>query len=189
MDRDGIRELRDLGVRDSQLLSPEKRGVLYAQILRISKNAVPLHIQPTEIDRYVTLGKKYRKLNYLEAIYMARVVDCLDADKVIVDAADTNPIRFGKDITELANRRCEIVSEHHADRNHVVVSAASIVAKVERDTAVERLRKKYGNFGSGYPHDVRTKKFMVDWYQGRGSAPGFARKSWKSWNKWLKHPA
>ncbi len=168
------------------MLSPQKRGVLYTEILRISRVSVPFYIQPAEIDQYVRLGKKYRKLNYLEAIYMAKVVDSLDADRVIVDAADTNAGRFGRDIAGLAVKKCEIVSEHHADRNHVVVSAASIVAKVERDRAVKRLHRKYGDFGSGYPHDVRTKKFLLAWFELKGFMPDFARKSWKSWNKWLQ---
>lgn len=168
------------------MLSPEKRGVLYTEILRISRVAVPFYIQPAEIDQYVKLGKKYRKLNYLEAIYMAKVVDSLEADRVIVDAADTNAGRFGRDIAGLAVKKCNIVSEHHADRKHVVVSAASIVAKVERDRAVKRLHGKYGDFGSGYPHDVRTKNFLQAWFELKGFIPDFARKSWKSWNKWLQ---
>lgn len=181
-----LAELKELGVRDSKLLSPQKRGTLYTEILRLSRNAIPFYIQPEEIDEYVRRGKKYRRLNYLEAIYMAKVVDSLDADKVIVDAADTNPGRFGREIAELARRKCEIVSEHHADRNHVVVSAASIVAKVERDRAVEKLRRKYGDFGSGYPHDARTKKFLLNWLEVKGFKPDFARKSWKSWSNWLQ---
>ncbi len=181
-----LTELRELGVRDSKLLSPKRRDVLYKEILRISRVAVPFSIQPAEIDQYVRLGKKYRRLNYLEAIYMARVVDSLDAERVIVDAADTNAGRFGRDIAGLARKKCEIVSEHHADRNHVVVSAASIVAKVVRDRAVKSLHRKYGDFGSGYPHDVRTKKFLLAWFELKGFMPDFARKSWKSWNKWLQ---
>jgi ribonuclease HII len=178
--------LKELGVRDSKLLSRQRRDFLYPEILRLCRIAVPFYIQPAEIDRYVRRGKKYRRLNYLEAIYMAKVVDTLDADSVIVDAADTNPGRFGRDISELANKKCEIVSEHHADRNHVVVSAASIVAKVERDWAVEKLRRKYGDFGSGYPHDARTKEFLLNWLEVKGFIPDFARKSWKSWDNWLQ---
>ncbi len=186
LDGEAQSELKGLGVRDSQLLSPRRRNVLYKDIIRLSKDAVHFHIHPAEIDRYVKLGMKYRKLNYLEAIYMAKVVDNLEADQVIVDAADTNPGRFGRDIGDLARKKCQIVSEHHADRNHLVVSAASILAKVERDRAVERLRRRYGNFGSGYPHDLRTKNFMIEWFNSRGSAPSFTRKSWKSWNNWLQ---
>ena len=48
----------------------------------------------------------------------------------------------------------ESVAEHKADENHPEVSAASIIAKVTRDRAVEQLSKDIGiDLGSGYPSD------------------------------------
>ncbi len=185
-DKEAVKELVELGVRDSKLLSPQKRSFLYTEILRISNFALPLQIQPQEIDVYVKHGKKYRKLNYLEAIYMARVTDQLRAEKVFVDSPDTNPRRFAKELLELMKTSCKIVVEHHADSRYPIVSAASIIAKVERDRSVEKLRKKYGDFGSGYPSDQETRHFLSEWFRREGSIPDFARKSWKSWNRILQ---
>ena len=184
--RRGVKELVELGVRDSKLLTPRERGLLYPEILRITAYAVPAYIQPPEIDEYVKHGKKYRKLNYLEAIYMARVIDQLGAKRVIVDAPDTNPARFRDELSELTERRCEVVAEHHADIRYPIVSAASIVAKVERDTAVEKLRSRYGDFGSGYPSDPKTKEFLSRGLEREGSMPDFTRKSWRSWVRILQ---
>ncbi len=181
-----IKELVEVGVRDSKLLSPRKRSFLYTEILRISNFAVPLQIPPEEIDLYVKHGKKYRKLNYLEAIYMARIIDQLRAEKVLVDSPDTNPRRFAKELLELMKSSCKIVSEHHADSKYPIVSAASIIAKVERDRSVEKLRKKYGDFGSGYPSDPETRHFLSEWFRREGSIPDFARKSWKTWESILQ---
>lgn len=130
-------------------------------------------------------GKKYRKLNYLEAIYMAKVVDRLNAAKVYVDSSDTNPIRFSEDITKLLGTRSRVIAEHHADRNYTVVSAASIIAKVQRDRAIERLRSVHGQFGSGYPSDKRTIVFLMNWVKKKNSLPSFTRRSWKSWRRIL----
>ncbi len=185
-EREAVRELVELGVRDSQLLSPRRRGILYTEILRISAYAVPAYIQPPEIDEYVKHGRKYRRLNYLEAIYMARVIDQLGARRVFVDAPDTNPVRFRDELSELTKRRCEVVAEHHADTRYPIVSAASIVAKVERDRAVEKLKSRYGDFGSGYPSDHKTKEFLSGWLEREGSMPDFTRKSWKSWARILQ---
>ena len=184
--REGVKELIELGVRDSNLLSPRERCSLYPEILRITVYAVPAHIQPPEIDEYVKHGKRYRKLNYLEAIYMARIIDQLGAKKVIVDAPDTNPVRFGDEVSELTRRRCKVVAEHHADIRYPIVSAASIVAKVERDWAVEKLKSRYGDFGSGYPSDPKTKQFLSRWLEREGSKPDFTRKSWRTWVNMLQ---
>ena len=60
-------------------------------------------------------------------------------------------------------KQVTIVSRHHADRTYPVVSAASIIAKVHRDRAVEVLRGEYGDFGSGYMTDPKTLNSLRDW--------------------------
>ena len=57
--------------------------------------------------------------------------------------------------------------------------AASIVAKVERDRAIQEIRDVYHEIGSGYPSDVNTMNFIRTWITKYGHAPQFARKSWK----------
>jgi ribonuclease HII len=59
----------------------------------------------------------------------------------------------------------------------VVVSAASILAKVSRDRAITKLKKKY-NIGSGYPSDPKTKAFVKKSIK-RNEPLTFIRKSWK----------
>jgi ribonuclease HII len=76
----------------------------------------------------------------------------------------------------------EIVSEHHADVTYPVVSAASILAKTRRDQAVSELHEVYGDFGSGYSSDPRTRRFLREWFRTRGTEalPAFVRASWKT---------
>ena len=75
---------------------------------------------------------------------------------------------------------CEIVSEHHADEKYMVVSAASIVAKVVRDREIIKLAKKYGEIGSGYPSDPVTIRWLSQYLDDYTSPPPIARKSWKT---------
>jgi ribonuclease HII len=93
-----------------------------------------------------------------------------------VDSCDVNPARFGKEITKMS-KTGKIKSYHHADSKFVVVSAASIVAKVTRDRAIEKIGKLYP-IGSGYPSDDRTVKFVRDWFLANQKMPAFVRKSW-----------
>ena len=180
---DCIAALKELGVKDSKLLSPRRRESLYPEIVRLCGSVATVRIGPAEIDTVVRSGRKYRRLNYLEALYMAKVIDRLGARQVTVDASDTVPERFRRHIAENLSQKCRVVARHHADRDFPIVSAASIVAKVERDAAVRGLREVHGDFGSGYPSDPKTRGFFIEWLRRKEELPSFVRKSWKTWDR------
>ncbi len=182
---DKLENLIRIGVKDSKLLSVSRRKELYHQIVSIVDNVVVIKLKPEQIDDYVLRGKKYKRLNYLEALSMARLIESLDAEIVYVDASDVNVDRFKRDILEALQRRVKIVSVHHADRIYPIVSAASIIAKVNRDREVLELSQKFGDVGSGYPADDKTIKFLEHWIKEYGDLPPFARKSWKTTKKLL----
>lgn len=201
---DQIPKLLELGVRDSKLLSPAKRKTLYREIKKIASGVVYEKIEPRVIDRIVLSGEKLRRLNYLEAQSMAIVLHKLKKfDVAFIDACDTNQARYGNTVADLLfenkslNKklklgeenpfRATIKSEHHADRNYPVVSAASIIAKVTRDEAIHRLHRKHGKFGSGYPSDPQTLEFLKSFVLRSEEFPTFTRLSWATITK-LKKP-
>jgi len=171
--------LKNLGVKDSKLLSPHRREQLAAEIKKIAIKWHIIALPPSKIDDIVENGKKLHKLNRLEAHTMAEVIAALKPDIAYVDASDVLADRFGKHIEEKLPFKIKIVSEHKADRNYVAVSAASILAKVERDRIIGDLAREYGEMGSGYVTDPKTIKFLEDWMRKHGSYPDFVRKSWK----------
>ena len=189
-----VPKLKELGVKDSKLLTPKKRQELYRAIKKFTPTIVYERIEPTEIDAVVLKGERLFKLNYLEARVMAKVLSRLDFDEATVDCCDTNQKRFGYLVSDLiaeikSKKRFtvgeinplfdKIKSEHHADRNHPVVSAASIIAKVTRDSAIKTLHKRHGAyFGSGYPSDPVTISFLKDSFDRSKSFPPFTRLSW-----------
>ena len=181
--RSGVRDLKELGVRDSKKLSPRQREILYSEVLKVCSRAYWANIEPAEIDTVVRTGKKFRKLNYLEALYFAKVIDQLDAGRVTVDACDSVPKRFQENICDNLKTRCTVNALHRADRDFTIVSAASIIAKVERDREVEKLRRKHGDFGSGYPSDPYTRVFFIEWMRRGEPLPEYVRKSWKTWER------
>jgi len=178
--RDRVPVLKEMGVRDSKLLSPKRRESLFEEIVKVSERVCSTRIPPHEIDAVVSAGVKYYRLNYLEALYFARVADQLGASHVTVDASDTSPERFRNTISGSMKSRCRVSAFHKADRNFPVVSAASVIAKVERDRAVEILREEFGDFGSGYPSDPRTRAFFSELMGRKEGLPRFVRRSWKT---------
>lgn len=172
-------KLVDLGVKDSKLLSPQRRETLAHQIRELALSYNVVLLSPVEIDHVVETGKRLHRLNRLEAQAMARVLAVLKPDVAYVDASDVLPNRFGDHIAERLNFKLKIISEHKADSKYPIVSAASIIAKVERDKALSELQKKYGDMGCGYPTDSNTIEFLECWIRKFGSYPDFVRKSWK----------
>ena len=69
---------------------------------------------------------------------------------------------------------------HKADSKVEVVAAASIIAKETRENEIRKLKDKIGDFGSGYPSDERTIKFLKSFYADNGKWPTGTRKSWKT---------
>ena len=173
LDKKNIKKLRALGVKDSKKLTPKFREQLYKKIIEIVDDYYITKISPKSIDASV----KKHCLNGLEAKYMAKVVLKLNPDISYVDSCDVNPTRFGREISKLSDNH-KIKSYHRADNRFVVVSAASILAKVSRDKAIIKLRKDH-DLGSGYPSDSITVKFVQKYYKKHHKMPNFVRKSWK----------
>ncbi len=168
-----IPKLSALGVKDSKKLTAKTREKLYKKIILIVDSYYVAKISPKSIDNSV----KKHGLNKLEAKYMAKVISKLNPDTSFVDSCDVNPKRFGKEISRLSNNK-KIRSYHHADSRFIVVSAASIIAKVTRDKVITRLRKNH-DLGSGYPSDRKTINFVKKYYKTQKIMPNFVRKSWK----------
>ncbi|MEM1874903.1 MAG: ribonuclease HII [Candidatus Hadarchaeales archaeon] len=175
--RENIEYLKGLGVRDSKTLTPRKREELAKVIRRISSKYEILRVSPEEIDR----ARRKEALNELEAEKFALLIDRLGPDEVYIDSVDPNPERFRARLMRYVHHvPAKIVIENFADKKYIPVAAASILAKVERDRTVMMLREKFGDFGSGYPSDPKTIKFLKEWKIRYGKFPDFVRKSWKT---------
>jgi len=173
-----IDELKEIHVKDSKELSLEKREELYPEIKRILDDLVVIKIPPAEIDIFV----ERRGLNELEAMKTAQMLTLakLRPDIVYIDAPDPDPRKYVGRISKYLENPPRIVAEHKADAKYPIVSAASIIAKVERDREIRKIEDKFGEFGTGYPHDERTIRFLEEWMKRNRELPDFVRKSWST---------
>ncbi|MFX1367727.1 MAG: ribonuclease HII [Promethearchaeota archaeon] len=175
-----IPKLNELGARDSKLLTAKNRRALAGPIRDISRKVALRAIPASEIDQLRGRGVT---LNEIEVRAFVSVAEELQPRELYLDAADVLAERFGKEIGErsgLSAAGCRIVSEHKADSKYEVVSAASIIAKVERDEAISRLIMEHGDLGSGYPNDPKTVDFVRNLVRSGEELPSFVRKSWDS---------
>lgn len=179
------KELELLGVKDSKLLSPSVRERI-AAVLEKKYTFHRVIISPIEIDSMTGNGKA-KNLNWLEAEKAAVIVNELKPDKVIIDCPSPNLKAYTAFITERIDAKRQVVCEHKADANYVVVGAASIIAKVCRDAEIEKLKAHVGmDFGSGYMADPRTKAFVEKYWDKH---PEIFRHSWAPYKKLVEEIA
>ena len=169
--------IENIGFKDSKLLSPQKRKELFDLIKQNYRYAVEI-IGPEKIDEY----RRKNQLNLLNRKAFEKVIIKLNPNIAYVDAADVNEERFGREIKiNLTNENdTDVISMHKADSKIPVVAAASIIAKQTRENEIEELKNKIGDFGSGYPSDERTIKFLKSYFHDNLKWPSGTRKSWKT---------
>ncbi len=170
-------EIKKIGAKDSKKLSPVRREYLFNDLIKYDYKY--FIISPAEIDSYV----KDKKLNVMEENYAIKLIEYTKNYDIYVDSFDVNEERLENKLKEYSNKK--IICKHHADDIYPVVSGASIIAKVIRDNEIKKLHEIYGDFGSGYPSDGRTIKFLENAIKNNINIEKIVRKEWKTYKNIL----
>ncbi|MGQ4556621.1 ribonuclease HII [Halobellus sp. GM3] len=173
------------GVDDSKRLSPARRESITAALRECDAVAVGVAVVSTDrIDDPATDMNSLTVAGHAEAVAaVAR-----DGDSVLADAGDVSESRFARRVCEGvadagSDASVRVRAEHGADATYPLVAAASVIAKVERDTRIEALATEYaeyGPIGSGYPSDPTTRDFLSRYVGETGALPACARASWST---------
>ncbi|MEK6927757.1 MAG: ribonuclease HII [Nanoarchaeota archaeon] len=178
--------LKSEGVNDSKQVAHPLRVKLAGLIKDTCIDYKVVSSTPEQIDHSILSGIN---LNTLEAIKCADIINTLmlgrkEKIKVIVDCPSVNIKAWTATLLGYIKEqdKIELHCEHKADANHPSVSAASILAKVAREDSIEELKKKFGEFGSGYPSDPYTKEYLKT-HGKKQENSGLFRKTWATWKE------
>ncbi|MBI5680223.1 MAG: ribonuclease HII [Methanobacterium sp.] len=176
VEEEKLEKLEKLQLKDSKRLTPGRRKVMARRINKIAE-CHTVHIQAHDIDN---LRSKNINLNEIEKIAIKKVIGLCNPDVAYIDCIDVKPQRF-RDEMENFRDGLKVIAEHKAEDKFPIVAAASIIAKVERDMEIEKLKKEYKDIGSGYPSDPKTIAFLKRFsYE---NLPDFVRRSWATVQK------
>ena len=164
--------LKEVGVKDSKMLSKEKREKLFEIISELAEAYVVNKAYPNEID-----NTNLNELTYLKVIQIIHALLPFQPKIVTIDKVGNEEIVIKK-IRELGLKDNVV---YNADVNFIEASAASIIAKVIRDRIIDSLKKSFGDFGSGYPSDPKTRQWIVEMYKkDKNNPPPIIRRTWKT---------
>ncbi len=173
-------KLKEARIKDSKKLIKRRREIL-AEYIKKNFYYEIIVVEACHIDDL----RKTMTMNQLEAYIFANIANKRKADIYYIDAVSNDEDEFEKMLSNLIKHDCKIICEHGADAKYAVVSAASIIAKVERDKEIEKISKELESqlnmpLGSGYPSDNKTINFIREWLKKFGEFPPYIRRSWKT---------
>ncbi|MFH0701647.1 MAG: ribonuclease HII [Candidatus Woesearchaeota archaeon] len=186
VEEENLQKLEWLGVKDSKLLSSSVREELFERIHELVYDFRVEVIEPDAID--LSLREVESNLNWLEADTTARMISEIAPSKAYIDCPSTNipayhQYLFNK-IDPEVRTRVDLIVEHKADVKYIIVSAASVIAKVIRDRAVDAIKNKIKiDFGSGYLSDPKTQEFLKDYHD---KYPELFRRMWRPYQDVLE---
>lgn len=196
--------VKALGFDDSKVLTEEARDEFFAQIKdRLVASGVHLGwivraLSPEEISGKMLRVPKYNlnDISHDTAIELIRSVlsKGVNVTEVFVDTVG-DPAKYELKLSKLFPG-ISIAVRKKADSLYPVVSAASICAKVTRDFIVSNwvfreahLNAMTHSFGSGYPSDPASKKWLLGAIDHVFGFPSFVRFSWAPARKLLADKA
>ncbi|XP_055596749.1 ribonuclease H2 subunit A [Uranotaenia lowii] len=192
--------LKKLGFADSKQLTEEKRDAIFDEMNRENYAtecigwAVEV-ISPNEISMSMYRRSKHslNEVSMDSAIGLVhKAVEAgVNVAELYVDTVGP-PEKYQAKLQAIFPK-FKITVAKKADSTYPIVSAASICAKVSRDHALKvwEFREKVDSeiqFGSGYPGDPATRKFLAD-YELVFGYPRLVRFSWATAEKALEKKA
>ena len=174
-------KLKAIGVKDSKLLTHEQRESMFERIKEAVKEFYIVIVPSSEVDDAV-FGKDNLNLNRLEAKKTAEILNRLKPQIAYIDCPSTNTKAYNELLKgQLKFPIKKLITEHKADQNYAVASAASILAKVTRDREIEKIKDSLGvDFGSGYMSDPKTAEFLK---KHHSTYKEIFRQSWAPYQK------
>ncbi|KZC14589.1 PREDICTED: ribonuclease H2 subunit A [Dufourea novaeangliae] len=189
--------LVDLGCADSKSLTEEKRDIIFDGICKHRDTmgwAVDV-ISPNIIanSMYRRSKTSLNEVSMVSAIELAqRVIEAgARITEIYVDTVG-KPEKYQARLEQIFPG-LKIVVAKKADSTYPIVSAASICAKVSRDHAIRAWQFCEGDikaeYGSGYPNDPETKRWLSENVDPVFGFPRLVRFSWSTAEKILESQA
>ncbi len=167
----GKAKRKDIPIEDCKKLTPDTRVVVdnfLRENLVYRIGAIPAW----------TLSAPDETIPQIEAKVIENILGTLSGTKVFSDALGSG--NKAHRWLENAWPDRHFTFESGADDRYEWVSAASILAKVARDRAVEHLKSDWGELGSGYPSDPVTRDWLENWNDDEAGWPPFVRTKWST---------
>ncbi len=176
-EQETVEALEHVGVGSVRRLSPTRRAEVMQTIRKTRSKQLVYRIEPQVID-------EADSVNAVEIAYSARLINKLRPHKVFIDAPVSEKMfEEYKGAVKRTTFRSPRIRKEDDVFAQAVMAAAKVVAREVHAAEMERIKKRYGDVGSGYPADKKTKQWLKKWKRENKEWPDIVRTSWATVQK------
>jgi ribonuclease HII len=183
VDEERLPRLWELGARDSKSVPRARRRAAVRRVMSCGARARAVVVPASTVDA--------DNLTSIELDAAVRLIEVFAPSRVVLDTP-VAPVAIPRFVAALSARSGlapeAIAVFPKADRDHPGVAAASLLAKVVRDGYVLALRRRFGDFGWGYPGEPKVREYLAGWASEHGAFPPICRTRWKCAQDLLSAP-
>jgi len=184
-DEEYVKKIGSIVTSDREVRDDSVRKLIYLRTRKFLKVIEYVVVDAPVIDYFVSQGLLNEMLASYMTLAIANVVTQGYMPWIVkIDSPIKKWSIFKKAILDYFNAleipipKQNIFVKAGLDEEDPIVALAGVLAKLKRDTIVQQLKKKYGDFGSGYPSDVRTRSWLRKLIEQGKELPPIVRKTW-----------
>jgi ribonuclease HII len=171
-------------VRDSKKYTSTRALEKHAQVIK--KKALAWD---TQVLSAKTLNNFYQNgmtMDETEAYAFYRALEQIIKKESSVTVFQVDNFQATKKLQQLMKknkktRTVKLVVQPRAEDEYIVVSAGSVLARAESHSELEKIRKKFGDFGSGSTNDKKTIRWLKNYFEKHQRWPEeIIRTYWKT---------
>ncbi|MBD3192208.1 MAG: ribonuclease HII [Candidatus Heimdallarchaeota archaeon] len=178
---------RDWGVRDSKRYTSIGKLKAHAQLIK--QHSLAWRTKKLSAETLNNFNKNNLTMDEAEAYTFFQILQEIVEEIKAVQEFRVDNFQEAKKLRQLMSKdpttkNITLIISPKAESKYVSVSAAAILARVASLEELEKIRVKYGDFGSGSTSDKRTINWLRNYYKTHQSWPTeIVRTYWKTIDK------
>ncbi|NHJ39755.1 MAG: ribonuclease HII [Asgard group archaeon] len=187
VNEDILNLFKKIGIKDSKKYTSQNKLNLHVE--KIKKESLAWSVKILQADVLNNFNKNRMTMDEAEAFTFYRALE--EIQKKISDIKEFQVDNFQavnklKSLMKQNSRMKEIklIVLPKAESKYLAVSAGSLLARSSSLNELDKIRKKYGDFGSGSTNDKLTINWLKKYYEKNASWPEeIVRVYWKTIDK------
>jgi len=183
VDDDVKQRFQRIGIRDSKNYSSHKRIKAHAEFIK--KESLSWSIKTLTADVLTNYNKNGMSMDEAEAYAFFRAIEDIAKKIPAISEYQVDNFQAVSKLRSLlkenkSTSNVKLIVTPKAEKEFIAVGAGSVLARNASLDALQDIRAKYGDFGSGSTNDKKTINWLKQYYKQNHSWPKIVRVYWKT---------